>query len=156
MQINWDSFNVYNQDSRGVRFKFEDLCRQLFANENISGNKQFRYLHANPQNPGLETEPIYDESRQLWIGFQAKYFDDRVKYRDIESSAQKAMDYYAGKLDLVFLFCNKPLTSDSLSKTVKIFQKKNITLQLITDEAILDLVRKNILTLAPITLVIIH
>ena len=142
MQINWDSFNVYNQDSRGVRFKFEDLCRQLFANENISGNKQFRYLHANPQNPGLETEPIYDESRQLWIGFQAKYFDDRVKYRDIESSAQKAVDYYAGKLDLVFLFCNKPLTSDSLSKTVKIFQKKNITLQLITDEAILDLVRK--------------
>lgn len=49
--------------------KFEDLCRQLFANENISGNKQFKYLHANPNNHGLEAEPIYDETNKRWIGF---------------------------------------------------------------------------------------
>ncbi len=35
MQINWESFATYNQDIRGIRFKFEDLCRQLFANENL-------------------------------------------------------------------------------------------------------------------------
>ena len=33
MQINWESFATYNHDIRGIRFKFEDLCRQLFANE---------------------------------------------------------------------------------------------------------------------------
>lgn len=49
--------------------KFEDLSRQLFANENISGNKQFKYLHANPNNHGLEAEPIYDETNKRWIGF---------------------------------------------------------------------------------------
>ena len=35
-QINWESFSVYNQDARGIRYKFEDLCRQLFTNENLS------------------------------------------------------------------------------------------------------------------------
>lgn len=58
MQINWDNFKVNNMDSEGFHLKFENLCRQLFINENISGNKQFRYLHANPLNPVLETEPI--------------------------------------------------------------------------------------------------
>ena len=80
MQINWESFATYNHDIRGIRFKFEDLCRQLFANENLSGNKQFRYLHANPNNHGLETEPIYDETNKRWIGFQAKFFDQDVHY----------------------------------------------------------------------------
>lgn len=114
MQINWNSFRTYNQDSRGVRYKFEDLCRQLFANENLSGNKQFKYLHANPNNYGLEAEPIFDESRQLWIGFQAKFFDNKVGYSQIKESAEKIIEYYtgkAGKVDLVYLFCNKPITS---------------------------------------------
>ena len=53
MLINWDQFILNNQDTKGIRLVFEDLCRQLFANENISGNKQFKYLHANPNNPGL-------------------------------------------------------------------------------------------------------
>lgn len=39
MQINWECFSTYNHDSRGIRFKFEDLCRQLFINEFIKDNK---------------------------------------------------------------------------------------------------------------------
>ena len=69
MQINWESFKAFNQDAQGVRLKFENLCRQIFANENLSKNKEFRYLHANPNNYGIETEPIYDEMNQRWIGF---------------------------------------------------------------------------------------
>ena len=113
MQINWDSFKAYGQDSRGVRYKFEDLCRQLFVNENLSGNKQFRYLHANPNNYGLEAEPIYDEVNQIWIGLQAKFFDSDVDYENIKHSAEKTVEYYTGKagnVDLVYLFCNKPIT----------------------------------------------
>ncbi len=141
MHINWDSFTVYNQDSHGVRYKFEDLCRQLFVNEFISPNKQFRYLHSNPNNAGLESEPLYDEVNKRRIGFQAKYFDDRVSYNQIEQSAQKIKSTYSGKVDLVYLFCNKPLTTDSLKRTINILQSVNISLQLITDNAILDLVR---------------
>ncbi len=145
MQINWDNFKAYGQDVRGVRYKFEDLCRQLFANENLSGNKQFKYLHANPNNYGLETEPIYDESRRLWIGFQAKFFDGDVDYSQIKHSAEKTVEYYTGKVgtvDLVFLFCNKAVTSTAKSfvDTVNLLKQNNINLQLITDSAILDLV----------------
>ena len=89
MQINWDNFRTFNQDSRGVEYKFEDLCRQLFVNENLGGNKEFKYLHANPNNYGLETEPIYDEINQRWIGFQAKFFKNKVDYEQIKHSAKK-------------------------------------------------------------------
>ena len=140
MQINWESFKAYNQDASGVRIKFENLCRQLFANENLTGNKQFKYLHANPNNYGIETEPIFDETNKRWIGFQAKFFDSRVSYSQIEHSAQETVDHYTGKVNLVYLFCNKPLATDSLTDTIGILSKANITLQLITDDAILDLV----------------
>lgn len=142
MQINWESFSVYNQDAQGIRYKFENMCRQLFALENLSANKQFRYLHADPNNHGLETEPIYDEVNDQWIGFQAKFFDNRVGYEQIKHSALKTVEYYIGKVDLVFLFCNKPLTMVSLTETLSILQSAGIELQLITDTAILDLVRK--------------
>ncbi len=146
MQINWESFATCNHDARGIRFKFEDLCRQLFANENLSGNKQFRYLHANPNNHGLETEPIYDETNKRWIGFQAKFFDQDVRYEQIKHSAEKTVEYYTGKegnVDLVFLFCNKPITStaNGYTNAVEILKKANIDVQLITDTAILDLIR---------------
>ncbi len=145
MQVNWESFKTFNQDSRGVRYKFEDLCRQLFVNENLSGNKQFRYLHANPNNYGLETEPIYDEITQQWIGFQAKFFDHSVKYDQIKDSARKIVKYYtgkAGKVDLVYLFCNQPVksTAPTFVDTVNLLKTNNIDMQLITDTAILDLV----------------
>lgn len=120
MRINWESFVTYNHDARGIRFKFEDLCRQLFANENLSENKQYRYLHANPNNHGLETEPVYDETNKRWIGFQAKFFDHDVDYGQIKHSAEKTVEYYTGKegiVDLVFFFCNKPITSTAKGYT---------------------------------------
>ena len=146
MQINWDNFKTYNQDSRGVRYKFEDLCRQLFANENLSGNKQFRYLHANPNNYGLETEPIYDEINQRWIGFQAKFFDGDVDYSQIKHSAELTAEYYTGKagiVNLIYLYSNKPITATSKSYTeiINLLKANSIEIQLVTDNAILDLVR---------------
>lgn len=148
MQINWESFITYNQDSRGVRYKFEDLCRQLFINENLSDNMQYRYLHANPNNYGLEAEPIFDEINKRWIGFQAKFFDGDVDYSQIKHSAEETIKYYtgqAGSVDLVYLFCNKPITTTAKSyvDTVNLLKASNIEIQLITDSAILDLVRNN-------------
>ena len=137
MQINWESFLTHVHDAHGVQLNFEDLCRQLFANENLSENKQFRYLHANPNNHGLETEPIYDEKNRRWIGFQAKFFDHNVKYKQIKDSAEKTVEYYTGKegiVDLVYLFCNKPIMSSSTGykNAVECLRKANIEIQLIT------------------------
>ena len=131
MQINWDTFRANNHDARGVRYKFEDLCRQLFANENLSGNKLFRYLHANPNNYGLETEPIYDEENKRWIGFQAKFFDNEVDYGKIKESAEKVVKYYTGNVghvDLVYLFCNKPISvkAKDYIKTINLLKKYQI------------------------------
>ena len=146
MHINWENFATYNHDARGIRFKFEDLCRQIFANENRTGNKQFMYLHANPNNHGLETEPIYDETNKRWIGFQAKFFDKDVDYGQIKHSSEKTVEYYTGKeviVNLVYIFCNQPITStaNGYIKAVECLKKANIDIQLITDTAILDLVR---------------
>lgn len=146
MHINWENFAAYNHDARGIRFKFEDLCRQLFANENLTGNTQFRYLHANPNNHGLETEPIYDETNKRWIGFQAKFFDKDVDYGQIKHSSEKTVEYYSGKegiVNLIYIFCNQPITStkNGYIKAVECLKKANIDIQLITDTAILDLVR---------------
>ena len=38
-QITWEQFITVNNDARGVRYKFEDLCRQLFTYEFLSKNK---------------------------------------------------------------------------------------------------------------------
>ncbi len=146
MQINWESFKINTPDASGVQMKFENLCRQLFENENLAGNKQHRYLHSNPNNPGLETEPIYDESQDQWIGFQAKFFDSAVDYAQIKHSAEQTIKYYTGengKVDLIFLFSNKPISSTSKGfvEIVKLLKKNDIEIQLITDNAILDLVR---------------
>ena len=146
MQISWESFSIYNHDTQGIRFKFEDLCRQIFINQNISENKQFRYPHANPNNYGLETEPIFDEIRKRWIGFQAKYFENAVDYSQIEESAKKIIKYYTGKngcVNHVFLFSNKPITSTATAfvRVRKLLEENNVSLELITDTAILDIVR---------------
>ena len=111
-QINWETFCANNQDARGVNHKFEDLCRQLFDEEILPENTR-EYLHANPYYPGLETDPVYDKDSNQWIGFQVKYFDVSVKYDQIAHSADEILKYYNNKVDIVYLFCNKPLSNSS-------------------------------------------
>ena len=143
-RITWESFITCNQDARGIRYKFEDLCRQLFANENLLYNERFRYLHSNPNNPGIEIEPIFDEKNHRKISFQAKFFDGSTEYEQILHSAEQTVKYYAGKVDHIFLFCNKSLdiNAKKFKRAKEILEKQSITLESVTDDAILDLVRK--------------
>lgn len=140
MEINWDTFRTANRDSRGIQFRFEDLCRQLFEHEFLAGNHH-TYLHCNPNNPGLEADPIYDGNSNKKIGFQVKFFENRVNYGQIEHSADEIIAHYAGRVDTVYLYSNKPLSSKSLLKTRHILKSKDIELELVTDQVILDLVR---------------
>ncbi len=143
-QISWEKFITTNIDARGVRYKFEDLSRQLFTYEFLSGNKIYKYVHSNPNNPGIESEPILDEVNNIYIGYQAKFFDNKVDYNQIKESAEKAVKYYKGKLNLIYLFSNKAITTtcDSYKNIEKILNDAGIALQTITDTTILDIVRK--------------
>lgn len=143
-QITWEQFVTNNNDARGVRYKFEDLSRQLFTYEFLSHNNVCKYVHSNPNNPGIESEPILDEVNNRYIGYQAKFFDNDVDYNQIKESAQKAVRHYKGRLDLIYLFCNKALTTtcDNYKKIEKLLNDAGIGLQPITDTTILDLVRK--------------
>ena len=142
-QIDWNSFANYNQDARGIQFKFEDLCRQLFQNEFLFGNKKPCHLHSNPNNPGLETEPVYDETRKQNIGFQSKFFETKADYKQIQSSVEKIISNYKGRLDCVYLYCNKDLNSSSLERSKRSLEEAHISLELITNNGILDQVRKS-------------
>ncbi len=144
VQITWEKFISTNHDVRGVRYKFEDLSRQLFTYEYLSKNKEHKYVHSNPNNAGIESEPILDEKSKKYIGYQAKFFDKTVGYNQIKDSAQKAIEHYKGKLDIIYLFCNKSLTTtcESYKHIEKMLNDAGISLEPITDTTILDLVRK--------------
>lgn len=45
LKISWDSFAIYKQEEREIRFKFKDLCRQIFSNENLSSNQKFKNVN---------------------------------------------------------------------------------------------------------------
>lgn len=139
--ISWSQFKICCKDNNGIKLRFEDLCRQLFEHEFLQKNQ---YLHNNPNNPGIESEPIYDKKNKRWIGYQVKHFDNNVSYSKIEKSMQETVDNYKGKLDCVYIFCNKPLKSDckSFEKISLMLADAKMTYELITDNMILDLVRK--------------
>lgn len=144
VEVNWENFASNNNDPDGVQHKFENLCRQLFTNDYLKENKKSRNLHSNPNNPGIEAELILDERTNQYIGFQVKFFDTSVDYGQILHSMEKALQYYTGKLSHIVLYCNKAITSTSKSyiNIVELLKKNNITIELVTDSAILDAVRK--------------
>lgn len=143
-KITWEQFMICNNEAQGINLRFEDLCRQLFENEFLAENKICRHVHCNPNNAGLEADPVYDENNQRYIGYQAKFFGDRISYSDIKDSAEKIIKYYAGKVDHVVLFCNKivSLKNEKFNETVRMLNEAHISIELISDVSVLDMVRK--------------
>ena len=106
--ITWSQFETCNPDTRSA---FENMCRFLFNTFFFAGKGLF---HSDPNNPGIEIVPIFHKESGKTISFQAKYFSS-VDYSQIKHSAEKAIQYYAGKLDVIYLYCNKDLTTSSKS-----------------------------------------
>lgn len=142
--LTWERFITTNLDPCGVESKFEDLCRQLFINEYLSQNKLVKYVHSNPNNPGLECDPVFDEVNQRWLGYQAKFFTQRPGYTQLRESMEKVVKYYAGKVDCVILYCNKSLSTRAkdYKKAKEILNENHISLEVVTADSILDQVRK--------------
>lgn len=138
LDITWAQFEMCNPDTRTA---FESMCRFLFNTTFFNGKGLF---HSNPNNPGVEILPIlYEESGQR-ISFQAKYFSV-LDYSQIKHSAEMAIKHYAGKLDVIYLYCNKDVTtsSDSYQNIEKLLNTQKISLVPITNQTILDQVLSN-------------
>ena len=135
--FSWDTFNIINQDKRT---SFEKLCRVIFKMKYCDPNVVF---HSNPNNPGIEIEPVHSKEGNCRISFQSKFFEGRVNYSDIKDSCRKAVKYYAGNLDVLYLFCNRDIKTDcnSFCEIKTILREKGIDIVPITNESVLELAR---------------
>ncbi len=133
--ITWPQFEICNSDKRNA---FESMCRLLFKHTYLNNINTY---HSNANNPGVEIEPVLTESGKR-ISFQSKYFEklDSKCYSQIQHSANSAIKYYSGKLDVIYLYCNLDLTTTvkTYVETVNDLKKYGIQLVLISNNAILD------------------
>jgi len=87
LNLSWSQFEVCNQSTQTA---FEKMCRLLF-NRFFFDNRAI--FHSNPNNPGVEVEPILDPKSNKHISFQAKFLSS-TDYKQIMQSAKKAASYY--------------------------------------------------------------
>ena len=105
-EVSWTQFELCNANPQTA---FENMCRWLF-NEFFFDGKAL--LHSDPNNPGVEVVPVYHSESKKRISFQAKYFYV-MDYEQIKHSARAAVSHYAGQLDVIYLYCNKDVTTSS-------------------------------------------
>lgn len=140
LDLTWDQFASCHANRKEA---FEDLTRQLFNLEFCPGV----HLHSCDNNPGVEVEPVLvitKDGEEKWISFQAKHFNKTANYNDIKDSCEKAVTHYKGRLDIIYLYCNlnlNPDRSDVFKKAITILQDAGIKMELITNNAILDMLR---------------
>lgn len=137
-EISWTQFELCNANPQAA---FENMCRWLF-NEFFFDGKAL--LHSDPNNPGVEVVPVYHASSDRWISFQAKYFS-AMDYEQIKHSARTAVSHYAGQLDVIYLYCNKDVTTTSQGYQAieTILSPHGIEIVPITNQEILTQVMKN-------------
>lgn len=141
--LTWAQFAVCNDDATGA---FEDMTRRLFSLEFLGTGI---VPHSDHNNPGVEVLPILEPShsdgiKRRKISFQAKYFEGKVSYPKIKESMKQAVKYYGDELDLIYLFCNKTLTTTSkgYKDAEALLKKAGIELYPISNTEVLDLVSK--------------
>ena len=141
--VTWSQFSMCNENTTD---NFEDMTRSLFYYEFL---KEESVPHSDSNQPGVEVEPVLEPPSEKHpqgrlVSFQSKYFQDKISFPQIKHSIQQAAEKYSGKLEHIYLFCNK-----TINKNNKQFQEiqcylnvRGITLQPVSDRDILMLVRK--------------
>ena len=131
--VTWAHFEAVNQSTQTA---FENMCRLLFNRYFFDRKALF---HSNPNNPGVEIEPIIEPKGGKRISFQAKYFT-KVNYQKIKRSVENTIKYYSGQLDIYYFYCNKNLktTCVSYKNFVALLSDANIEFKPINNETILD------------------
>lgn len=132
--LTWEHFEDINPNKRDA---FENLCRSLFYRTLVADNS---ILHSNPNHPGVEVAPVLSKDGKSWISFQAKFFDGEIGYSQIKSSMETTINKYCGKLDIVYLYCNKDITTTSqpYERIEKLVNDAGIKIIPITGQSILD------------------
>lgn len=136
--MTWQRFEVCNPATKTA---FENLCRAVFNQDFFGGTAHF---HSNPNNPGIEIEPIYHEGTGKRISFQSKYFTS-TDYDQIDRSMEKCITHYSGKLDIIYLYCNKDIMA-TCKAFIRIKEKlaaAAMDIVLICNQSILESVQKN-------------
>ena len=133
-KLTWSQFEQLHEDKRTM---FENLCRALFKRELC---QEGVIEHSDFNHPGIEVAPVKSKDGCTRISFQAKYFDKRINYRQIKNSVIKIIEYYAGKLDVVYLYCNQAIKeSNGAYKEIEgMLLEVGIRMVLITGQTILD------------------
>lgn len=141
--LTWAQFAVCNDDATGA---FEDMSRRLFSLEFLGKGT---VPHSDHNNPGVEVLPILEQphsggSKQRKISFQAKYFEGNVSFAKIKESMSQAVKYSGNDLDLIYLFCNKTLTTNNkgYKDMAELLKKAGIELYPISNKEVLDLAAK--------------
>lgn len=132
--LSWAKFEVNNLNKQ---IAFENMCRSLFFREFVLDSE---VLHSDPNHPGIEVAPVISKYGNCNISFQAKYFDSNINYKQIRDSLKKMLEVYTGKIDKVYLFSNKDITSTSRSyrDIVEMLEASGVAIVLITGQTILD------------------
>lgn len=131
--ISWGTFEAIHSNPRD---SFEQLCRILFKRQFLD---ETSVLTSSPNHPGVEVAPIFSQKLGKSIAFQAKFFQQRVDYNQIQSSIDKAIEHYSSSLDIFYLYSNKDLSlkSQSFKKIKSSLDEVNIELEIISNNEIL-------------------
>ena len=139
------AFNCnYGESEQSIQLKFEHLCKCLFLKEVQKFDPSITYLHSNPNHPGIETDPVFNKNTKELIGFQAKFFQSNVDYKQIENSVDEIIKNLKDfKLNVLYLYCNKKVgtKSQAYKRILGKLDKNNIRIELICDENIVDLAK---------------
>ena len=145
IDLRWPAFEYFNINKERA---FEDMCRRLFTDEYLKGTI---IPHSDHNTPGIEVLPELEPKRadgqiRKRISFQAKYHgkvDDA--YKKFTEASEATIKYWKGQLDLVYLFCNQTLTTESAKykKIANILAEGDIEAVLITNTDLLDLLAKH-------------
>lgn len=140
--ISWENFQNFNANKN---LAFEDITRMIFKKKYL--NDVNYNLNSAPNNPGIEAEPVVYNGK--YIGYQAKFFENSIDYKDIKDSILKAHNNYPC-LEKIILFCNKSIGTKSKSYNNNIKQiadSCNIEIGLCCNENILDYIVNSYTTL---------
>ena len=142
LNITWSQFEMCNDNPTKA---FEDMCRRLFTADFLKNKVR---PHSDHNNAGIEVLPILEPEREdgqpgKRISFQCKYVDrPSYAYSEFQKSAKTTAKKYKGKLDLVYLFCNKTLTTTTsgYKSIIKAHADAGIETQPISNDEVLDMV----------------
>ena len=127
MSAFWKDFESKNESLNDA---FEDLCMFLCAR-----GLKVQKIDSYKNQPGIETEPF--EANGKKYGFQAKFFDSKFDWEQIEKSITKAINLYP-ELDKIFIYSNKDRgkTKTKEKKLSESAKSKNVELEFVTNKQI--------------------